>query len=97
MPEITFNSVCELEDLGVSMKDLDPHNLKISIIRAVFAFASGMNLEDAGKEMQAHMVAGGSLVELVDDFWKAINSSDFFQALSPTAAKGSPESESEKV
>lgn len=87
--ELDFNGMCELEDFGVSMTDVSGKNL--SLVRAYFAFCSGKSAENAGKEIQAHMLGGGKLDELAEIMKDAIDNSDFFRALAENAEKEAAE------
>ena len=58
--EFDFALVCDLEDLGISMEDIE--SKPMSFVRAYFMFCSGLNKNDAAKEIQEHMISGGNLV-----------------------------------
>lgn len=77
-----FNMLCDLEDLGVSLESAQ--NKPMSMVRAYFSVCAGKGKEYAGKEMQSHMIAGGSLDEIVEAMSEEMNNSDFFQSLSKT-------------
>ena len=79
IPKLNFNAMCELEDMGASFTEMDKKVL--STVRAFLALAMGGDAEKAGKEIEAHIALGGSFDEIMDDINRAVEESDFFQAL----------------
>ncbi len=79
MPELSFNAVCRLEDMGISLADFDKKPM--AAIRGFLALAVG-DVETAGRELEAHIVNGGDFTEIVGEISKAVQDSGFFQALS---------------
>ena len=79
MPERSFNAVCRLEDMGISLADFDKKPM--AAIRGFLALAVG-DVETAGRELEAHIVNGGDFTEIVGEISKAVQDSGFFQALS---------------
>ncbi|MEI3503758.1 MAG: hypothetical protein V8Q42_08995 [Anaerovoracaceae bacterium] len=79
IPELDFNAMCMLEDMGVSLTEMDRKVL--STVRGFLALAMGGDHDKAGREMEAHLAAGGSLDELVSEVNRAVSESGFFQAL----------------
>lgn len=76
--ELTFNTVCQLEELGVSLTDATAKSM--SLIRGYIALCMGSDVEKAGEEMQAHIINGGDFEEIANTLAKAIEDSGFFQA-----------------
>lgn len=79
--EVTFDAVCELEQLGVSIFDFS--NLKgkmFTLSRGCFAFHSGLTLEEASVEIQEHLLNGGELGDF-EPFIEAITQTGFFDQL----------------
>ena len=64
--EITFNAICELEDAGVSLTEIEQK--PISTVRSYFAICLGGNKEVAGQEIEKHIINGGSLDEIMTAF-----------------------------
>lgn len=80
--ELTFNAVCELEEMGCSLTSIK--NSSFNVARAYLALCMGGGnsaKELAGQEIQKHILAGGDISAIVEAFGKAIENSDFFQAL----------------
>ena len=89
MRELTFNSICKLEDMGISLTSLDKKPL--ATIRAFIGLAVG-DLDKAGKELEAHIKNGGTLEDIMQDITDSVNNSGFFQALAANRAKKIPAS-----
>lgn len=79
IPELNFNAMCQLEDLGVSFSEMDKKVLQA--VRAFLALAMGGDAEKAGKEIEAHIASGGNFDEIMEDINRAVGESGFFQAL----------------
>ena len=75
----TFNTVVDLEEMGVRMEDAGKKPM--SLIRAYFALCCGGDQEYAGNELQAHMIAGGKLDDLSRALGDEMQDSDFFRHL----------------
>ena len=89
-----FNTVCELEDNGVSLAQMKEKPM--SMVRAYFALCYGGSKEEAGKEIQAHVVAHGNFNEIYKIMGEEMNDSDFFQALNQAAKEEDQEMEAEE-
>lgn len=79
LPELTFNSMCMLEDMGIALTGMDKRVL--STVRGFLALAMDGDYESAGREMQAHLANGGTLDEMMQEINRAVSESGFFQAL----------------
>ena len=77
-PELDFNAICDLEELGVNIFQADRR--RFSICRAYFAYVAGIDLEDAGKEIEAHMSNGGKFMDVYEAMTKSLTESGFFKA-----------------
>ena len=77
--EITFNTICDLEDAGVSLTEIEQK--PISTVRSYFAICLGGNKEVAGQEIEKHIINGGNLDEIMTAFREELADSDFFRAL----------------
>lgn len=89
--EITFNTICDLEDAGVSLTEIEQK--PISTVRSYFAICLGGNKEAAGQEIEKHIINGGSLDEIMTAFREELADSDFFQALTKTANEEAAENQ----
>ena len=89
--EITFNAICELEDAGVSLTEIE--SKPISTVRSYFAICLGGNKEVAGQEIEKHIINGGDLDEIMTAFREELADSDFFQALTKTANEEATENQ----
>ena len=77
-----FNLICELEDMGISMADIAKKPM--STVRAYFAMCHGGSVEDAGKEMEQHIINGGGFENVISVMNEEMEKSDFFRSLSKT-------------
>lgn len=80
--EFDFNLVCDLEDMGVTLDDMQKKNL--SLIRGYFGLCAGLDRDEAGAELQAHIINGKKFESLTDALSEAMEKSDFFRALQKT-------------
>jgi hypothetical protein len=86
-----FNMICDMEDLGISMEQMT--NKPLSMVRAYFSFHIAGGKEVAGKEIEQHIINGGDFNDIIEAMSKEMENSDFFQALSKTAAEETTESQ----
>lgn len=84
-PKFDFNTVCDIEESGISLAQAK--NKPTALLRVYFALALDGDKERAGKELEQHLINGGSFEELTDAMTKEMNESDFFRA----ASKGADE------
>lgn len=84
-----FNLVCDLEDMGVALEEMDKKPL--SMVRAYFGICSGLDKASAGTEIEGHMKSGGKFEELTEAMGKEMNESDFFRSLSENQTKEATE------
>ena len=75
--EFDFEMVCDFEEMGLSMADMD--NKQMSFVRAYFAICINKNKTIASREIQQHIMNGGTLEELISVMFEQIENSDFFQ------------------
>lgn len=80
--EIDFNFICELGENGIDISDMGQKILPT--IRVYLAYCMGVSPEIAGDEMNAHMINGGSLTEIVEVFNEKVETSGFFLAINKT-------------
>ena len=81
----TFNLMCDLEDMGTPIETADSR--PTSVLRSYFALCGNMGKDAAGKEIEEHLIKGGTLNELSDAFGKELDESGFFRALGETEEK----------
>ena len=84
-----FNLVCDLEDMGVSLQEAS--NKPMSMVRAYFGLCAEKGKEYAGKEMEAHIVGGGTFDDIVNVMSEEMEKSDFFRNLNKTAEQETTE------
>ena len=92
---LNFNTVCKLEEMGVSLQDMD--KAVMSTLRAYLSLCMDTDRETAGNELEKHLVNGGSMDELLEALNQAVEDSGFFQALSkPTETNATKDTKTEK-
>jgi len=74
-----YNTSCELEEMGVSIAELGKKPQ--SIMRAYLAISGGMELDEAGNEIEQHLINGGELTDIQNAFAKELSDSGFFKSL----------------
>lgn len=77
-----FNLICDLEDMGISLKSAGKKPM--AMIRAYFAFCAEVSKDVAGKELELHMINGGSFDEIANAMSNEMENSDFFRTLAQT-------------
>ena len=78
-----FNMMCDFEDMGISIEDMGKKPM--AVVRAYFALCSGRGKDFAGKEMESHLINGGSFDDVVSAMSEEMEKSDFFRTLQQTA------------
>lgn len=91
--EITFNSVCQFEGMGIPMSEIEEKS--IMFIRAYAAMCMGKKVDQAGEEIEKHIMNGGSMDDIASVLRQAVEESGFFQALSKRAETEDSQSEEE--
>lgn len=84
-----FNTVCDLEDFGFSMSDIE--GKPMSMVRAYLALCLGKSVQEAGNEMEMHIVNGGNFDTIMDVITKEMNESGFFRNLNKRAEEETTE------
>ena len=84
-PKFDFNTVCDFEEAGISLQDAKKK--PTSMIRMYFALLFDGDKDAAGKELEQHMIDGGTFDELTEAMVTEMNESRFFQAISSRAEK----------
>ena len=80
-----YNLMCDLDDMGVSMADISAK--PSSFTRAYIALCMDVDKEEAGQQIQEHIIGGGTMESLVEAMNKEMADSDFFQALAKKTEK----------
>lgn len=77
-----FNLICDLEDMGITLQAAAEKPM--GLVRAYFALCAGKGKDYVGKEMEQHLIKGGSFDDIMNVMTEEMNNSDFFQALNKT-------------
>lgn len=80
IPKVDFEAICELEENGVYLLNMDQKNPKLAtMIRGLVAWIMGVSSEEASQEIQAHIQNGGDLVGIMTSVTQAVQNSGFFK------------------
>ena len=89
-----FNTVCTLEDMGIGLNDYGRKGT--NLMRAYFSICANLSVTEAGKEIEQHVIGGGTLDEFQKVFENEAENSDFFQALNKTEETETTEKKSKE-
>lgn len=92
--EFDFNTICDLDEMGISIADA--RKKPMSLIRAYIALSMDEDREVAGKEMEEHMVNGGTLDEVIKIMLENMEESDFFRNLNKGEEEETPTTQTKK-
>lgn len=87
----TYNVICDLEDMGVTLQDMQ--NKPMSVVRAYFAICTGKGAEFAGEQIEKHVINGGDFTAVLEAMNEEMEKSDFFRALQNRTTDDSTENE----
>lgn len=80
IPEVDFDTICQLEENGVYLLNMDRKNPKIAtMVRGIVAWVMDVEPERASAEIQAHIQNGGNIGDIITAASKAVTSSGFFR------------------
>ncbi len=86
IPELDFNALCDLSDLGVDVIDMNSDiGNPLKLTRGIVAWITGNDLKKAGKILEEHITNGGGFDDIYEVFTQAISDSGFFKALQKRA------------
>lgn len=91
---ITFNTLCDLEDMGVSLEDFGTKPM--SFMRAYVTLCVGGDKVVAGREMEQHLISGGNFESITEVIASEVENSDFFRAISEKKEEKTTASTSKK-
>ena len=77
--DFNFNTVCDLEDMGVALADIG--NKPMSMLRAYISICSGRDMEFAGEQIEQHIIKGGNFEDVMQIISEKMEESGFFRAL----------------
>ena len=93
--DVDFNFVASLAENGIQLNEMGKK--MIPTVRVYVAHCMNMDVETAGDMIQAHIVNGGSMADIVSVFSKKCEESDFFRAISESTAESLEQSEVKEV
>ena len=79
IPEVTFDTICQLEENGISLMNMSSNDRKIAtMIRALVAWVMNTDKETASAELTEHIRNGGSIIDVTNAVTEAIGDAGFF-------------------
>ena len=79
IPEVNFDAVCELEENGVDLLAMDSRHPKLATtLRGLCAWIMKVEPRVASREIEAHIKAGGNIIEVLEAVTDAMKDSGFF-------------------
>lgn len=90
----SYNTACALEEYGVSVASLQKKPQ--SSARAYLAISGNMDLEDAGDEIEQHIINGGDVNDLFACLMSELDKSGFFKNLVERVKKIDEDEEKKK-
>ena len=98
VPELNFNAIAELAENGIDIFDRKVGKKStLSIVRGIAAWIMGCDVEEAGNEIQAHMIENGDLPPIIDLFREEVNNSVFIKKLVEKKARKEPQDHKRKA
>ncbi len=80
IPELDFDAVCELEENGVNLLNMDRKNMKVaSVVRGLVAWIMKCDTATASKEIEGHIAGGGNIGDLFVAINEGLSESRFFK------------------
>lgn len=86
--ELDFNAVCDLEEMGANVTQINKNAM--SVVRGYVAYCGNMDPEDAGKEIQEHVIKGQNFNDVIEIIKDQMLTSDFFRSLNQTEEEETP-------
>ena len=77
--EVDFNFICRLELDGIEFSKIDKKYM--NLIKSYVAYCMDADTEDAGKEIEQHLINGGSFNDFNDIIAQKMEDSDFFRSM----------------
>ena len=80
IPEVTFDAICQLEENGVYLLNMDRKQPKLAtMLRGLVAWIAKVEPEEASVMIEKHIQNGGDIGDIMTSVTQAINSSGFFR------------------
>lgn len=88
IPEVNFDTICQLEENGVYLLNMDRRSPKVAtMIRGLVAWIIGISPEAASREIQEHIEKGGNIMDIMTQVTKALQESGFFKQSGASSEK----------
>lgn len=87
--EFDFNLLCDLEEMGLSLDDIEKKPM--SLIRTYLMFSAGISKEQAGKEIEEHIAKGGEITDIISIMSEMMSESGFFRSINKKATESEGE------
>lgn len=88
MPGWNFGDVRKLEASGFSIRELqNPEKNIFTAATAFVAVVANVSVEEADKLIEDHILSGGDIRDMLNDFYTSLSESSFFVAWTKTLSK----------
>lgn len=84
----SVNVMCDFEESGISIDKMQ--TMHISFIRAYLSVCLGCSVEQAGDELENHLLADGTLDDIMEVVGEMMKQSGFFRQASQTTTESNP-------
>lgn len=82
---MTFGNVCKLERMGAPITEMNDRPLTVAC--AYVALCMNKSIDAAAEAIEAHIVGGGTLNDIMEVFKEELEQSGFFKALREKSAE----------
>ena len=88
IPEMSFDAVCELEENGVELLNMNGKHPKIATtLRGLVAWVMDADPKTASREISAHIAKGGNIMDIMDPITTEMSRTGFFKRDADTETK----------
>lgn len=80
IPEVTFDAICQLEENGVYLLSMGSNERNLAtMLRGLVAWIMDTDLQTASREIQAHIMSGGNIGDILEAATDSISDAGFFK------------------
>lgn len=83
--EFDFNMICDMQEMGIDIAQAK--KVPMAMVRAYIAICMGVDKDEAGVEIESHVLNGGNLDKSTEALLNKFENSDFFRKMSERATE----------